>query len=341
MSFNPKEQDLHLGAMGVHVPYFDNVSSFSADGSDALCRMSTGGGSGSRKLYTDNQYNQVVVIRPIIVTCIGTPTSRPDLLSRSVRITALSLAGKRRTERAVMREFEADRPRMIGFLLSCVSLAIRNRQDVEDAVERGDFELPRMADFAEFVEGAAEKLGLKLGDFSALLGEGQSAMQTEAVLGHPVGAGLMEYFSHRSATVLDAPAREIIARLRDLLPHERYWPAPNTLRKALSRLSVGLQALGIEWEVSGPEGHDNVAKFRIRMNQPGMLALCSGQILGQTRARISMGRLREVVVPFPPLPLQTAFAGQASRLDAIAVHLDAAAATAEAMAAAVSAKVFG
>lgn len=77
------------------------------------------------------------------------------------------------------------------------------------------------------------------------------------------------------------------------------------------------------------------------MNQPGMLALCAGQILGQTRARISMGRLREVVVPVPPLYLQTAFAGQANHLESLARHLDDAAAKAEAMAAALSAEVFG
>jgi len=195
MSFNAKEQDMHIGALGVHMPYFDNVSSFSGDAADALCRMSTGGGSGARKLYTDNGYNEINVIRPVVVTSIGAPTSRPDLLSRSVRITAQTLTGHRRTERAVMAAFEQDRPRLLGFILSCVSAAIANRTAVEEAVERGDFQLPRMADFAEFVEGAAELLGLKPGAFSQLLDAGQSAMQTEAVLGEPVGAALVSYFS--------------------------------------------------------------------------------------------------------------------------------------------------
>jgi hypothetical protein len=263
MSFNAKEQDLHLGALGVHVPYFDNVSSFSADAADALCRMSTGGGSGSRKLYSDDQYNQLVVIRPVVITCIGAPSSRPDLLSRSVRITARPLTGHRRTEKAVMKEFEADRAKMIGFLFSCVSAAIRNRAAVEEAVERGDFQLPRMADFAEFVEGAAEMLGLKLGQFSALIDDGQSAMQTEAVLGHPVGAALLKHFSRVGRDPLVGTAREILSLLRDLLPLERQWPAANMFRKALSRMAVGLRALGVEWEVARAEGHENVARFKI------------------------------------------------------------------------------
>lgn len=51
--------------------------------------------------------------------------------------------------------------------------------------------------------------------------------------------------------------------------------------------------------------------------------------------------LARVKIPLPPLPLQTAFAEQANRLDALARALDAAAAKADSMAAALSAEVFG
>lgn len=76
------------------------------------------------------------------------------------------------------------------------------------------------------------------------------------------------------------------------------------------------------------------------INQPGMLARCQGHITGQTRTRISMGRLREVRAPVPPLELQIAFAEQVQRVEALARNLDAAAAKAGAMAAALSAEVF-
>lgn len=56
---------------------------------------------------------------------------------------------------------------------------------------------------------------------------------------------------------------------------------------------------------------------------------------------ISQAKLSRVSVPIPPLPLQSAFAEQANRLDAVARALDAAAAKAKAMAAALSAEVFG
>lgn len=58
------------------------------------------------------------------------------------------------------------------------------------------------------------------------------------------------------------------------------------------------------------------------------------------QSSINQGDVRGVAIFAPPLPLQTAFAKQAQRLDATARALDAAAAKAEAMAAALSAEVF-
>jgi type I restriction enzyme S subunit len=56
---------------------------------------------------------------------------------------------------------------------------------------------------------------------------------------------------------------------------------------------------------------------------------------------ISQTKLVRVPIPLPPRPIQTAFAEQTHRLDSLARHLDAAAAKAEAMAAGLSAEVFG
>jgi hypothetical protein len=47
------EEDLLVAAKGAHVLSFDNVSGLSDWLSDAICRLSTGGGAGKRKLYSD------------------------------------------------------------------------------------------------------------------------------------------------------------------------------------------------------------------------------------------------------------------------------------------------
>lgn len=56
---------------------------------------------------------------------------------------------------------------------------------------------------------------------------------------------------------------------------------------------------------------------------------------------ISTSNVKAVKLPLPPLHLQTAFAEQVIRIESVACALDAAAAKAEAMAAALSAEVFG
>jgi len=56
---------------------------------------------------------------------------------------------------------------------------------------------------------------------------------------------------------------------------------------------------------------------------------------------ISQAKLVRVPIPLPPLDIQIAFAEQAQRLESLACHLDAADSKAEAMAAGLSAEVFG
>src|SRR5262249_31675121 len=48
------EDDLLIAAKGAHLIAFDNLSGIPDWLSDAICRLSTGGGAGKRKLYTDD-----------------------------------------------------------------------------------------------------------------------------------------------------------------------------------------------------------------------------------------------------------------------------------------------
>ncbi|MGI8839190.1 MAG: hypothetical protein ACR2F8_00130, partial [Caulobacteraceae bacterium] len=59
------------------------------------------------------------------------------------------------------------------------------------------------------------------------------------------------------------------------------------------------------------------------------------------QSSINQGDVTRIMVFAPPIPLQSAFAERIQRIDAVTRHLDAAAAKAEAMAAGLSAEVFG
>jgi type I restriction enzyme S subunit len=53
------------------------------------------------------------------------------------------------------------------------------------------------------------------------------------------------------------------------------------------------------------------------LNQPATMSLVAGMIHGQTRARINMGRLRELTVPCPPLSDQQKFATVVEMVDSL------------------------
>ena len=63
---------------------FDNLSHLADWQSDALCRISTGGGLATRELYTDQDETILDVQRPIILNGIEEIVTRNDLLDRSI-----------------------------------------------------------------------------------------------------------------------------------------------------------------------------------------------------------------------------------------------------------------
>lgn len=58
------------------------------------------------------------------------------------------------------------------------------------------------------------------------------------------------------------------------------------------------------------------------LNMPGTLALAQRLILGETRARISMGRLKTLSVPLPPIELQQKFSRKISQIKIIKTAME-------------------
>jgi hypothetical protein len=248
------DQNLLVHASGVRVVYIDNSSDISTAEADSLCRLATGGGTSTRQLYSDDSEHTANAVRPTVITCIGTPTGRGDFLDRCVRVTAQPIA-VRRTEEAVLTAFETDRPKMLGFVFDAMSAALRNKPDLVARAEAGELKLVRMADFALWVEGAAEVFGLEVGAFSAGLSDEAATLQAEGALGDPLGETIARYFSagNRERTVLEGHATEVLDVLRSLLPDPSDLPASNKLKGALRRIEPGLGDLGITVEVREPQ----------------------------------------------------------------------------------------
>ena len=78
------ERDLIAVARGNHILAFDNISTMPADLADSLCRLSTGGDIGGRKLYTDNELAIFSAYRPIVLNGILDLATCGDLASLAV-----------------------------------------------------------------------------------------------------------------------------------------------------------------------------------------------------------------------------------------------------------------
>ncbi len=238
------ERDLILAATNGWIVALDNVSRIPTWLSDALCRLSTGGGFGTRKLYENDEEMLFTAMRPIILNGIEELATRSDLIDRSLIIHLPVIPpDKRKTEAQVWREFEANRPYILGGLLDSVSHALRNLDKVQLA------EKPRMADFAHWATAAEEGLELESGAFiSALMGNRESANEL-ALDASPIASALIEFvqeqksWNGKSSELL----RELNQRAGEELKKQQGWPRrPNSLSGSLKRIAPNLRAIGIE-----------------------------------------------------------------------------------------------
>jgi hypothetical protein len=238
------ERDLMLAATNGWIVALDNLSKLPVWLSDALCRLSTGGGFATRTLYENDEETLFTAMRPIILNGIEELTTRSDLLDRSVIIHLPAIPpDRRKSEAELWLDFESIRPFVLGNLLDGVSHALRNIGQVQLDQK------PRMADFALWATAAEESLGLDKGAFiSAFMGNRESANEL-ALEASPIASTLVELVSQQgewkgnSSELLEA----LNQRAGDELKKQQGWPKrPNALSGAVKRIAPNLRAAGIE-----------------------------------------------------------------------------------------------
>src|SRR5262249_15078540 len=142
-SLSREERELMIAANNGYLLAFDNLSGLPVWLSDALCRLASGGSFAVRRLYSDDDEVLFEAARPILLNGIEEVISRPDLGDRALFLTLAPIGeGQRRLESELWREFEVERPRVLGALLDAVVHGLRAMGRVH--LDR----LPRMADFA-------------------------------------------------------------------------------------------------------------------------------------------------------------------------------------------------
>jgi hypothetical protein len=240
-------RDLMIAANNGWVLCLDNLSHVPPWLSDALCRLSTGGGFATRTLYTDEDETIFDSRRPVILTSIEDIGARSDLLERSLIIDLPMIGeGSRRAEKAFWAEFEEARPLILGALLDVVSGAMRRLPEVERKL---DAELSRMADFEQWGEAAEVPLGLKAGTFAEAYAANQADATQVALESSPLVAALLKWLGQCPGPKEETASGllEILRNVDTFLAKAPGWPkTPRVLSQILKRVAPNLRQIGIE-----------------------------------------------------------------------------------------------
>jgi len=242
------ERDLIIAASNGRIMAFDNASTLSPSLSDALCRLSTGAGFGTRQLYADREEEVFQAARPILINGINDIITRSDLADRSLFIHLKAIPeNRRRTEASLWSDFEKDRPRLLGALLDAAHTALTRLDEVELDT------LPRMADFAKWVVAAEPALPIEEGSFMDGYTSNQADAATTLLDEKPVARAIQKLLNKRDNGIWEGIMSELIDALKPHLPTASammrdYPDTVQAMGAELRRVMPLLRKVGIQRE---------------------------------------------------------------------------------------------
>jgi hypothetical protein len=243
------ERDVIIAGLNGWIVALDNLSHIPPWLSDTLCRLSTGGGYGTREFYTNLEEVVVDLQRPAILTGIEALAERGDLADRTIAMMLAVIEEKNRmTEEEVWAKVRRLQPGVLGALLDAVVGGLRALPDVR--LDR----VPRMADFARWATACEPVLGSP-DAFTKAYDANRRAGWTVTIEASAVGAAVL-----RLATI--APPDGWVGSMASLLGvlsegvpdtirrDEKRWPrTARGLTGHLTRLAPALRAAGISVEM--------------------------------------------------------------------------------------------
>ena len=211
--------------------------------SDSLCRLCTGGGFATRKLYTDTDETIINAQRPIILNGIDTIATRGDLMDRSIVFDLPRIdKNKRLTESSFWDSFEKDLPKILSSLYAAFCYGLNTNESLNFN------SLPRMADFAVWSTACCNYFeweeNVILKDYKK---NRVQAIETSIASDNFAQAILMLLEKNPN---WESTSNELINKLKDISGGQTGIPSLRTLKDNLKRLSPTLNQLGYDWEDS-------------------------------------------------------------------------------------------
>jgi hypothetical protein len=204
-----------------------------------FCRLASGGSFAVRRLYTDEDEVLLSAARPVVLNGIEEVITRPDLADRTIFLTLGPInEQQRRAEKELWREFELQRPSVLGALLDLAAHGLRSFSAVQ--IKRW----PRMVDFAHWAT-ACESAFAPPGTFLRAYSENRKAARDGVIEADPVAARIRELMA-RSPT-WSGSASDLLragAAPAELSASSGGWPStPRALAGRLRRAQTFLRIL--------------------------------------------------------------------------------------------------
>jgi hypothetical protein len=241
-------RDMFIAAKNGYLIAFDNLSDLPGWLSDMICRLATGGGFGTRQLYTDDDEILFDSMRPVVLTCIDNVIGRGDLTDRTIFLELKSIPdAKRRQERDFWSAFERDKPSILGALLDVVSAGLRELPNVE--LES----YPRMADFAQWAtacEQAADDVLWERGIFATAYSMNRAKATQSAIEEDLVANAIRRMMVRRKNEPWHGSTKLLLAELNEIVGEtvrlNKDWPkADNALGRRMNAAGGVLRRIGI------------------------------------------------------------------------------------------------
>lgn len=259
---------------------FDNLSSFPDWLSDLLSQACTGGGFSKRKLYTDDEDIIYQIQRCIGLNGINLLVSRADLMDRTILLHMERIESSERKEKKVLvREFEAERPYLLGCFFDVLSKAMAIYPTVKLS------NLPRMADFMTWGVAIAQALGYKDEDFTNAYQANIEAQNSEIINSNTLAQAVLVFMQEReswSGTIKEA--YEELVKLVTVSKDDRTFPKHfNKLRSHLNRIKANLLDYGIKFIIEDFNNHSKGVPLSFQKVSKG----CSVSSVSSVTAKIA------------------------------------------------------
>lgn len=239
-----EERDLAVACRSGHVLAYDNLSGIPSWLSDAFCRIATGGGFGTRQLYSDDEEALFDLQAPILLNGIDDMLERPDLAERSLTLNLPAIPDEeRRDEKSLDAEFLERWPRIFGALLDAVACSLSRVDEVQLEVS------PRMADAARWATAAEPALGLAPGAVVRAIQAGQEEALHQGLESEPVAQALLVMLDEGRQVWTGSPSqllKEFHSVAQELATGRGFPKSPGALGNRLTRVAPSLRRIGVQ-----------------------------------------------------------------------------------------------